>query len=145
MRGKEVKKWQVLEQFFNLNDIYSCYFKTLFTIYVCSIVVFCGVFNQNNDIFPLCNNLDQLYMVVRYVHCTYEISKVSYKIEKTPKVWDWAYTPLFNNILYKQIAAHFLLHKLILFSQKKECTVHSQFPKLYQMISKYKSRTICLG
>ena len=51
----------------------------------------------------------------------------------------------FNNILYKHIAAHFLLHKLILFSQKKECTVHSQFPKLYQMISKYKSRTICLG
>ena len=92
--------------------------------------------------FPLCNNLDQLYMVVRYVHCTYEISKVSYKIEKTPKVWDWAYTPRFNNILYKHIAAHFLLHKLILFSQKKECTVHSQFPKLYQMISKYKSRTI---
>ena len=98
---------------------------TFFVAFLIKIMIF----------FPLCNNLDQLCMVVRYVHCTYEISKVSYKIAKTPKVLDWAYTPLFNNILYKHIAAHFLLHKIILFSQKKQCTVCSQSPKLYQMTS----------
>ena len=86
--------------------------------------------------FPLCNNLDQLCMVVRcYVHTTLHMRYQRYHIKLQKHQKFGIELICFNNILYKHIAAHFLLHKIILFSQKKQCTVRSQSPKLYQMIS----------